>query len=54
MVGFQKIVIDSERAQSLALFRLVQEPSVIVANEKVLEVLKERTPEEGWGIFASG
>lgn len=50
LVAFQQVVLDGARAPDLRMFRLAEDPCVLVVDEVVLDALKEHRPEEGWGI----
>ena len=52
LMRFHELVMDTEKALGLDLFRLAEDPSEIVVSQRVVDALKADPPTEGWGISA--
>lgn len=51
LAAFSEIVIDSKRTMGMLMFRLAENPTVLLIHEKIVDALSENRPENGWGIM---
>lgn len=52
-IGFEKLVLNSKKTEGKLLFRLAECPTQLLAHEKLIDALKNNSPENGWGISAT-
>ena len=50
LVAFNKISIDKSKTRDTLMFRLAEDPTVLIVHEKIVDALDDNRPEEGWGI----
>ena len=50
-VAFNQLSLDSEKISGQRLFRLAEDPTVLIVDETIKFALKQNRPEEGWGVI---
>jgi len=50
LAAFNQIVIDSKKTMGMLMFRLAEDPTVLMIHEKIVDALFDNRPENGWGI----
>ncbi|PTL77830.1 hypothetical protein DAT35_42265 [Vitiosangium sp. GDMCC 1.1324] len=53
LVEFEELVLSRAATYEKPMFRIVQEPSLLLVHERVVDVLKSESPPDGWGIIAT-
>lgn len=51
LVAFNEIVLDGSKPRGLRMFRMAEDPTVLVIDEHIKTALKENRPEGGWGVM---
>lgn len=51
LVAFNQLSLDSEKICGLRLFRLAEDPTVLIVDENIKLALEQNRPEKGWGIM---
>lgn len=51
LVAFNDIVLHASRAAGLKLFRLAEDPTVLIIDERVMDALRSLRPPDGWGMM---
>jgi hypothetical protein len=50
LLDFKQLVFAQSKTRHLSMFRIVQNPTQVFVSERVMESLRGRKPEGGWGI----
>lgn len=50
-VAFNQLSLDNKKISGLRLFRLAEDPTVLIVDETIKLALKQNRPEEGWGVI---
>ncbi len=51
LVAFNQVALDSEKIRGLRLFRLAEDPTILIIDDIIKSALKQNRPEEGWGVM---
>jgi hypothetical protein len=51
-VNFHRLVIDPSGIMGVDIFRIAQDPGIIIASQRIITALKATAPGNGWGISA--
>ena len=51
LVAFNEIVLHASRAVGRKLFRLAEDPTVLIIDETVMHALRSFRPPDGWGLM---
>lgn len=51
LVAFNQLTLDKKKIGGLRLFRLAEDPTVLIIDETIKSALKQNRPEEGWGVM---
>lgn len=51
LVAFNKIVLDGSKPRGLRIFRIAEDPMVLVIDQHIKTALKENRPANGWGVI---
>ena len=51
LVAFNKIALDGSKVHGLRMFRMAEDPMVLVIDQNIKTALKENRPEGGWGVM---
>lgn len=51
IVALEELSLDSKKISGLRLFRLAEDPAMLIVDESIKFALKQNRPEEGWGVI---
>jgi hypothetical protein len=49
-IAFSRLTLSRARTLGVPMFRLAQDPSLVLVSDRIVEALDDRRPPEGWGF----